>query len=287
MADVSVIIVNYNTAEEAVRCIRSVKEQTKGIAFEIILVDNNSGDRSIDEVAVLFPGIRYIKNGQNTGFGQACNKAAAVAGGSFLFFLNPDTVLYNNAILLLYRFWMQHDADLALSCLGARMHNDQGEAIHSAGNFPRMRPYLWQKLKSLYRRLLAKKAVQRPPAPAKPFEAVAYVTGADLFISRKNFERVQGFDPDFFLYFEETDLQYRLAKTGKQSYLIEGPQIRHAQYRSFKGDTVQQRVLYRDSMLRYFEKHKPLAYFLAFYLCWNLLDFRTLFQKIVYGSQPR
>lgn len=287
MADVSVIIVNYNTAEEAVRCIRSVKEQTKDISFEIILVDNDSPERSIDELAVLFPDIRYIRNGYNAGFGKACNKAAAEAHGEFLLFLNPDTVLYNNAILLFYRFWVQQEKRLGLSCLGACMHNDHEEAIHSAGNFPRMRCYLWQKLKSLARRLGAKKAMPSSPAPVRPFEAVGYVTGADLFTSRRNFEKVQGFDPDFFLYFEETDLQYRLAKAGKQSYLIEGPQIRHAQYRSFKGNTVQQRVLYRDSMLRYFQKHKPLAYFLAFYLCWNLLDFRTLVQKIIYGSRPR
>lgn len=287
MAEVSVIIVNYNTADEAARCVRSVIEQTQDISFEIILVDNHSPDRSIDELAILFPGIRYIKNRKNIGFGKACNKAVAEAKGSFLFFLNPDTVLYNNAILLFYRFWKQHDARLALSCLGACMHNEQGAVIHSAGSFPRMRPYLLQKLKSLANRFRGNKEVPLLPAPVKSFEAVAYVTGADLFTSKKNFDLVQGFDPRFFLYFEETDLQYRLTKAGKQSYLIEGPQIRHAQYKSFGGNTVQQRVLYRDSMLQYFQKHNPAACFFVFLLCWNLLDFRTLVQKIGHGATPR
>ncbi|HTN16580.1 MAG TPA: glycosyltransferase family 2 protein [Chitinophagaceae bacterium] len=285
MAEVSVIIVNYNTTEEVIRCIRSVIAQTRDVSFEIILVDNNSPDRSIDELTVLFPDIRYIRNRRNEGFGSACNTAAATAQGAFFFLLNPDTVLYNNAILLFYRFWKQHEASLALSCLGAQMSNDRGEAVHSKGDFPRMRLYLQQKVKSLANRLRTKKEVPLFSVPVKPFEAAEYVTGADLFISKKNFELVQGFDPRFFLYFEETDLQYRLAKKGRQAYLVEGPRIGHAQYKSFGGNTKQQRVLYRESMLQYFQKHNPGVRFFAFYLCWNLLDFRTLVQKIGYGSK--
>jgi GT2 family glycosyltransferase len=286
MVEVSVLIVNYNTSKEVMRCIRSVYEQTRDVSFEIIIVDNHSSDRSIDDIPSLFPEVHYIRNTENAGFGSACNKAAEQAKGLFLFLLNPDTVLKNNALFLFCRFWKQYEAELAISCLGAPLLNERGEGVHSKGSFPQMRSFLLQKVKSLTDRIRGKRPAGPVACEVATFEAADYITGADLFLSKENFIQVGGFDPRFFMYFEETDLQYRLWKTGKQSYLIGGPLVEHEQYKSFRGNTQLQRILYRDSMLRYFKKHYPGGRFVLFCLSWYLLDFRTLFQKIFISSAP-
>jgi GT2 family glycosyltransferase len=97
---------------------------------------------------------------------------------------------------------------------------------------------------------------------------------------------MQGFDPVFFLYFEETDLQFRLRETGRQAYLINGPRIRHEQGQSLAGAPRRLRVLYRDSLLRYVRKHQSGTRYASFLFLWNLLDAKTLMQKLLLTIKP-
>ena len=96
--DVSVIIVNYNTKDLLRDCINSVIEQTKNISFEIIVSDNGSSDGSIEMLKAEFPKVIILNNKENLGFGKANNRGAEISNGKYLFLLNSDTVLLNNAI---------------------------------------------------------------------------------------------------------------------------------------------------------------------------------------------
>ena len=104
MIDVSVIFVNYNTCKLTCEAIQSVYRFTKKLNIEIIVSDNNSADNSIATIKNKFPEVIIIENKQNLGFGKANNKGIEIAKGKYLFFLNTDTCLINNAIEILFNF---------------------------------------------------------------------------------------------------------------------------------------------------------------------------------------
>jgi GT2 family glycosyltransferase len=289
MIQVSIIIVNYNTAQWVENCIRSVLEHTSGIGFEIIVIDNQSPERLIEEVLRPYKEIVFLQMESNIGFGAACNRAAKSAKGQYYMFLNPDTELKNNAVKLFLGFWVQYIDSLNIACLGSILQNKAGNDIHSFGEFPRMSSLIVEKVKSLSRRLLfiSPKAADSNTLFEGNYLKVDYVTGADMFISRENFELVNGFDERFFMYFEETDMQLRLAQAGKNAMIIKGPIITHTQGASTLGKRSLLRVFYFDSLLLYFKKHSPSTRFGLFKFLWCILDAKTLIQKFTLSSKKQ
>ncbi|MGB4853281.1 MAG: glycosyltransferase, partial [Ignavibacteria bacterium] len=94
MADISVVIVNYNVKDLAENCISSVyKANNEKYDIEIFFVDNNSIDGSVEYISEKFPGINVISNGRNIGFSKANNIALRKAKGKYILILNPDTLL--------------------------------------------------------------------------------------------------------------------------------------------------------------------------------------------------
>lgn len=108
--DVSVIIVNYNTSDLVKNCITSIMEKTKNVSFEIIVVDNNSKDGSVETIINEFPQVRVFPLKENVGFGKANNIGVQHAKGRYVFFLNSDTVLLNDAISILANYLDTHES---------------------------------------------------------------------------------------------------------------------------------------------------------------------------------
>ena len=101
MVDVSVIIVNYNVRGLLENCINSVLDASKHLNIEIVIVDNNSFDGSVEHICKGFgnnPHIKIIENKINLGFAKANNQGAKLAQGKYLLILNPDTILQEDAI---------------------------------------------------------------------------------------------------------------------------------------------------------------------------------------------
>ena len=130
--DVSVIIVNYNTIELTLNCINSIFTHTLGIDFEVIVVDNNSDDGS-GEILRLDKRIVFIQNLANEGFGSANNTGYQYAKGKYLFLLNSDTILLNNAIKLFYDYAEQH---LSSCVYGTMLLNPDNTMDTLMGNSP-------------------------------------------------------------------------------------------------------------------------------------------------------
>lgn len=220
---VSVIIVNYNTLHVLRPCLDSIIEQTAGIDYEIIVVDNGSTDGSIEALSG-DNHVILIPTGENLGFGRANNKGLEQAKGDYIFFLNSDTLLKNNAVKMLYDFAQQYQGKLG--ALGCILEDRQGNRIHSYGPFPKMgndfHKFLWIPiLKGL--RLYHQPAIEYPEHWMK----VDYVTGADLFVSRQVLDECGSFHPAFFMYYEESEMQHRFHLHGYDNILLNGPEIVH------------------------------------------------------------
>lgn len=287
MIQVSILIVNYNTAQWVQLCIESILRHSKEISIEIIVVDNNSVQRDIHTVLAPFPEVILVESASNIGFGAACNLAATIAKGDFLFLLNPDTILQNNAIKYFHDFWQAQSPLLSIACLGTMLQCENGEQQHSFGSFPKMKGLMLSKVKSISRKIFNQKIQSSSLPNFQSYLQVDYITGADLFISKENFLRFHGFDERFFMYFEETDLQKRMKEKGLFAYVITQPIIMHKKGASTEANQDQLRVLYFDSLLLYFKKHHGFFQYFIFSVCWHMLDIKTVFQKIMLTSKMR
>ena len=251
-------------------CVRSVMEKTEDVSYEIIVVDNGSGDGSLQKMKSTLPkSVRLIDAGHNLGFGRANNFAARYASGTYLFLLNSDTLLRNDAISILFRYMEQNRS---CGIAGGNLFSADGRP---AGSFCRSfdspesvrRASSWSGIITGIRerrgrdRLPEKEREQLLAAQnfntSGCAEAVAYVFGADLMISRSLFEALGGFDRDFFMYAEESELSFRVRKTGRTVMSVPEAEIMHLDGGSFGGQAgfkSRQYVMRQLGRMIFFEK---------------------------------
>lgn len=251
--DVSIIVVNYNTLETTKKCLDSIFNHTEGIIFEVILVDNNSNDGSFDYFSK-DTRIKFIESGSNLGFGKANNLGLKYASGKYIFLLNSDTLLLNNAIKEFYDSHEQMPENVA--CLGCILKAADGiSENNSYSSFPSLLS-TWFNVINLYFRF-KNKHLQFDDGYSPNFQ-VDYIIGADLFIKREVIDKAGLFDPDFFMYFEESELQLRYSKLGYESRIIRTPLIIHLECISVGGGrkmpSVKQRLMYFRSMFIFMRK---------------------------------
>lgn len=224
--NVSIIIVNYNTKDLLAQCIRSIVEKTFGIEYEIIVVDNDSHDGSVQMLRDEFPKVKIIEAGENLGFGKANNLGMMQAKGKYLFLLNSDTILINNAIKDFYDQAEQLRRNgHKIGALGSILFAPDMTTCHSFGKFITPKTELKTAI-ARYLRFLKDPSNIRPEI-VDELKSVDYITGADLFIPRNVFEETEGFDQDYFMYCEEVDWQKRMSEAGYERLIIPGPEIIH------------------------------------------------------------
>lgn len=231
---VSIIIVNYNTKKLLRDCLESIFRNTKDIAFEVIVSDNSSTDGSVEMIKSEFSQVILIENKENLGFGAANNRGLEIAKGEFIFYLNSDTILLNNAVKIFHDWWKDAPNKDEVGALGAMLLNAEKETIHSFGQIKSLNKELGERFhcllgvtKDTLKYFFTRKLGTLPLHDnlQEPFFGeVPYVTGADLFMKNDSFAK---FDERYFMYKEEVDMQLQLHKAGKKSFIIEGPQIIH------------------------------------------------------------
>src|SRR4030066_856653 len=114
--DLSILIVNWNTKVFLDGCLQSIYSSVKDISFEVIVVDNNSGDGSAEMVRKTFPETRLIENKENAGFARGNNQADAVSKGKVIGLLNPDTIVYPGTFEKMVDYLNTHEGVGAVSC---------------------------------------------------------------------------------------------------------------------------------------------------------------------------
>ncbi len=218
---VSIIIVSFNTNHLTKQCLLSLVPGIENFQAEIIVVDNCSNDGSQAMIRSDFPNVRLLELAQNIGFGPANNRGAAVAQGEFLLLLNSDTVVHPGAIAGLMEFASQHPEVVAV---GPRLLNGDGTLQKGCWRFPSLIRLagdsvgLWRLLRRPGNYLTSEYEETHP---------VDFIIGACMLIRREAFEKAGGFDENFFMYAEETDLCRRLEAQGGQTYYYPHSRVTH------------------------------------------------------------
>ncbi len=215
--ELSIIIVNYNTKQLTYNCINSIKEKTTNLCYEIIVVDNASHDGSVPFLQQNFPDLIILESPENIGFGRANNLAADTAHADTLFLLNSDTIIIDNSIKILYDYLQSHPET---GVCGGLLLNEDGSIGHSAS--------CQLSLKQDFIHFLHWKN-PLPPLETRISDVtdVGYICGADMMVKKDVFDKAGRFDPDFFLYFEESELSYRIKQRNYRIQLIPSARIVH------------------------------------------------------------
>jgi len=251
--DVSIIIVNWNTRDLLRDCLRSIYEETGGIGFEVIVVDNASSDGSADMVAGEFPQAKLIRNRDNRGFAAANNQGMASAVGRYFLLLNPDTRVLDRAIAKAVDFADSHpEAGL----VGCRTLLSDGQVQLNCYMFP-----------SLLNLMLS---LSRLPAafPRSRFfgrsrmtwwdydtiMVVDVVAGCFMLARREAVQQVGPMAEEYFMYSEDTDWCWRFHRAGWQVLYTPEPTIIHYWKASSSQCALDMHVLQRRSVLMFLEK---------------------------------
>jgi len=211
----SIIIVNYKTADLLVNCIQSVIDHTRNLEYEIIVVDNASGDKSESLVTQKFPSVKWIQMNYNAGFARANNEGIRNSTSPLILLLNSDTILLDNTIGNVTNDFLQSPC---VACGIQLLNHDgspqiSGNYVKKGGlNYILPLPFFGRLLK-LFGNMLG---AAKPNLPDSNSEVeVDWINGAFPMVKRSAIEKAGLMDEDFFLYAEEAEWCSRLKKVGK------------------------------------------------------------------------
>lgn len=265
MIDLSIIIVNYKTPLITFRCIESIEKNTniKG-GYEIIVVDNNSNDNSEELITAAFSEVIWINKSANDGFGRANNVGITKSQGEYILLLNSDMIIPEGTIETCLN---EIEKDSMIGALGCKLLNEDGSFQKST--YPYIADY-----KGIYRLNLIYDYFNKNEI--KPELKIKAIMGSFMLIPTKVLNEVGLFDPDFFMYAEEMDLCYRMAKHGyKINYYDQVFAIhKHGASSSDKDGAYQQNYL---STALLFYKIKGLSGYILYHLIFLLNTITNFF----------
>lgn len=258
--DLSIIIVNWRSLDYLRACISSIYQATHAITYEIIVIDNASGDGCEKVIPQEFPDVVFIPCQQNLGFGKANNLAYALSSGEILLFLNPDTEVKDNSFA---RMVAHLRLDKSFGVVGACLLNSDGSVQTSC---IRAYPTLWNQIldSELLRgmfptwRIWGTKALFSSSGEPKEVEAIS---GACLMVKRAVFNLVGLFTETYFMYGEDVDLNYKVSKAGYRiQYVPECRVIHHGGKSSSKRESFFPDLWQKESRLQFFQGNKGRLY---------------------------
>lgn len=273
----SIIILNYNTKELTLNCINSILDQYKkeleDNKFEIVLVDNNSDDKSIESFNKLkIPALKVIESNENLGFSKGCNLGAKNALGDYLLFLNSDTEIKDQGFLKMVNFLNENKK---AAILGGKLKNPDGTSQLSCGKF-----YTLFNLLLMLLGFEKKGLLRESPRTIKK---VDWVSGASLMIRKSIFDKLNGFDKDMFMYIEDMELSFKAKKKGYLTYFYPEIMLFHKELGS--SDRTFAILNIYKGILIFYKKHMPKwQYFLAKFLLFSKAFILKNFGKLIGNS---
>jgi len=228
MTMIDIIIVNWNAEKQLYNCLKSISGLNKdGFKLNrVVVVDNASTDNSINGLEDLVLPLEIIRNSKNIGFAAACNKGAKNSKVDYLLFLNPDTKLFNDSLTkpLIY---MEKLENKRVGICGIQLVDEKRNVQHTCARFPTLGQFV-SKIFGLYY-LFPKVFLNHFMIEwdHKSDSIVDQVIGAFFLVRKELFDKLNGFDERFFVYFEEVDFSLRAYKAGWKSAFLSGSKAYH------------------------------------------------------------
>ncbi|MBM4325695.1 MAG: glycosyltransferase family 2 protein [Deltaproteobacteria bacterium] len=245
----TVIVVNWNTADLLSQCLEHVFASKVDRIPEVIVVDNGSTDDSVKRVKSQFPGVRVIETGKNLGFAAANNRGMAEAKGKYLLLVNTDAMLAPDCVQRLVECM---DLNPSAGMVGPQLLNIDGTRQTSYEAVPTLATEILNR--SLLKRIFPK----RYPSKRRIFEGpepVEALIGAVMMIRREAAEQLGGFSEDYFFFLEETDLAVRMRRAGWKVIHIPSARAVHLQGASANEHGAASRIEFYRSRYIFFKKH--------------------------------
>jgi len=255
MPDLSIIIVSYRGYERLKQCLDSLNSFSAGsLASEVIVVNNNPGDEAIRSFEDLYPAFRFISNDKNGGYAHGCNKGVSHSSGRFILILNPDTVATQQTVEQLLEIARSNRAYMITSC---RQINERGKESIAWGPFPG-----FMNLTGFMRAVFStgyQSQIKTKEGLSSDIFFPDWISGSIILISKENYLMLNGFDEDFWMYFEDVDLCRRARNMGGDIAFCNNVTIEHnhgGSSRINKATTSLTKAEVLISKHIYFSKHK-------------------------------
>lgn len=239
---VSLIILSYNTEKLLKDCLLSLQKNLSS-EYEIIVVDNASSDGSVKMIQASFPKVKLIENNENAGFAKGCNLGAKEARGEYLFFLNSDITLTTDPIPFFIETIIK---DKENGVVGGLLQNTDGTLQRSYGKF--------YTLKNLFLMLFLGEKHEVRRFNSQVTVKVDWVSGGCLFTRRSLFEKLLGFDEQFFMYIEDMEYCYRVHHAGFS--VLVNPEVRVTHLGQGSSSKTFAIVNIFKGLLYFYKKHK-------------------------------
>jgi GT2 family glycosyltransferase len=254
--DLSIVVVNWNSTDYLRGCLASVYKTVRDVHFEVIVVDNSSGDGCEAMLASEFKGARYIAAAKNVGFARANNLGYLHSHGEALLFLNPDTEVMDNALDRMMGWLQAHpnigalspcllnaDGSIQQSCVQAfpTLINQFLDSDLLRSWFPRWKMWgTWPLM---------------DPNKGSPDADVDAISGACYLVRRELFESVGRFTEEYFMYSDDVDLSYKIRQAGHSIIcLTDCSVIHYGGGSSLRREPSFAAVQRRKAMSQYFER---------------------------------
>ncbi len=283
MPSCSIIIVAYNSCDFLPACLKSVRDACEGVESQIIVLDNGSSEPILPEIKKFFPEVLWLDSKENLGFGKGCNLAEKQATKPYLFFINPDTIISKNAFHEMLQFMEEHpDA----GTVGCRILNEDGSLQWACRrSFPTIVSAVSKTigLAALFPKNKTLASYNMTYADPDEMTEVDAISGSFFCMRRDLYEKLGGFDEDFFMYGEDLDLCFRAKVAGCKNYYTPSTNILH-----FKGQSCRTRrwdsyLDFYKAMLIFVKKHKDLYFVPNFLVSFGIMfaAFVGMFSRLI------
>tara|TARA_R110001632_G_scaffold43376_6_gene110162 strand:+ start:168862 stop:169842 length:981 start_codon:yes stop_codon:yes gene_type:complete len=217
--DISIIIVNYKSWKHLRNCLNSLKNLNDlSFAYETIVVDNYSYDGNFEKFTKEFSSVQFVLNSGNNGFANGCNFGASKARGDYFLFLNPDTLINGKALEEILSFAKLNRNVGVTSCLQKKK---TGGYEKSNRIFPNLLT-LFGLTRAIYK-LFSKKL----PESNNQVLYTDWVSGSLVFISKEWFAQINGWNEDYWMYYEDMDLSKKVQKSNGKVAVLKSVEIIH------------------------------------------------------------
>lgn len=248
----SVIIVNWNTRQDLMRCLASIFDNPPSCPFEVLVFDNASTDGSAQAVAAQYPQVSLEASPENLGFARANNRLAARAQGRLWLLLNPDTVVHPGALDTLVGYLLASHPQVA--AVGPRLLNPDGSLQPSVERLPSLYKEWWRLLH--LDRLYPISTYSLSVLASLQAQRVEVLSGACLLVRREAVAATSLFDEEYFIYSEEIDLCDRLWRDGWELHWVPEAVVTHVRGQSTRQVPDQMFIELYRTKIQFFRKRR-------------------------------